>query len=74
MTDIQGLYLDYAPDGTEDDELLAIRWHMTAWDLPFQSPEAKNSLNTARDKFALCSLVQLADGIAANLYEFGDNE
>ncbi len=57
-----------------DDELLAIRWHMTAWDLPFQSPEAKNSLNTARDKFALCSLVQLADGIAANLFEFGDNE
>ena len=52
-------------------ELLAIRWHMTAWDLPMQSVEAMKSLNTARDQHPLCSLVQLADGIAANLLEFG---
>ncbi len=52
------------------EELLAIRWHMTAWDLPFQSVEAGKSLNTARDQHPLCSLVQLADGVAANLYEF----
>ncbi len=54
------------------EELLAIRWHMTAWDLPFQSVEAGKSLNTARDQHPLCSLVQLADGIAANLMEFTD--
>ena len=52
------------------EELLAIRWHMTAWDLPFQSVEAGKSLNMARDKHPLCSLVQLADGIAANLMEW----
>lgn len=52
------------------EELLAIRWHMTAWDLPMQSIEAMKSLNIARDQHPLCSLVQLADGIAANLLEF----
>lgn len=57
-----------------DDELLAIRWHMTAWNLPFQDAEAKNSLNAARDKYPLCSLVQLADGIAANLIEFNPKD
>ena len=51
------------------EELLAIRWHMTAWDLPMQSVEATKSLNAARDKHPLCSLVQLADGVAANLIE-----
>ena len=57
-----------------DDELLAIRWHMTAWDLAFQNPEARNNINTARNKYPLCSLVTLADGIAANLLEWGDDE
>lgn len=57
-----------------DDELLAIRWHMTAWDLPMQSFELKRCLNTARDEHPLCSLVQLADGIAANLIEGGGEE
>ena len=56
------------------EELLAIRWHMTAWDLPFQSVEAGKCLNTARDEHPLCSLVQLADGIAANLFEYEDND
>ena len=56
------------------EELLAIRWHMTAWDLPFQNAEAKNSLNTARDKWPLVALVQLADGVDANLMEFGSND
>lgn len=58
----------------DQEELLAIRWHMTAWDLPMQSVEAMKSLNTARDQHPLCSLVQLADGIAANLLEFGTDE
>lgn len=54
-----------------DDEMLAIRWHMTAWDLAFQNAEARNNINTARNKHPLCSLVNLADGIAANLLEWG---
>lgn len=54
-----------------DNEMLAIRWHMGAWDLAFQSPEQKNNINTARDKSPLCGLLQLADGIAANLIEWG---
>ncbi|MCQ2287557.1 MAG: HD family phosphohydrolase [Muribaculaceae bacterium] len=53
-----------------EEELIAIRWHMTAWDLAFQSPEAKNNINTARDKYPLVALLQLADGMAANMYEF----
>ena len=56
-----------------DDELLAIRWHMTAWDLPMQSLELTRCLNVARDEHPLCSLVNLADGIAANLLEW-ENE
>lgn len=52
-----------------DAEIAAIRWHMTAWDLPFQSAEAKANLNAARDKYPLCALVQLADGFASSLME-----
>jgi len=57
-----------------EEELIAIRWHMTAWDLAFQSPEAKNNINTARDKYPLVALVQLADGLAANIYEFTNKD
>lgn len=57
-----------------DDEMLAIRWHMTAWDLPFQSAELKNCLNTARNKSPLCSLIQSADTIAANILEWKKEE
>ena len=57
-----------------DDEMLAIRWHMTAWDLAFQSPEQKNNLNTARDICPLCSLVQTADTLASNIIERKDNQ
>ncbi|MBQ7280233.1 MAG: HD domain-containing protein [Bacteroidales bacterium] len=52
-----------------DDEIAAIRWHMTAWDLPFQSAEAKGNINAAKDKYPLCSLLQLADGFASSLME-----
>lgn len=57
-----------------DDEIMAIRWHMTAWDLPFQSPELKNCLNTARDKCPLCSLIQAADTLAANIIERSEEQ
>ncbi len=52
-----------------NDEMLAIRWHMAAWDLAFNSTEAKSNINAARDICPLCSLVQSADTLAANLLE-----
>ena len=55
--------------GLTQDEMLAIRWHMTAWDLPLQSPEHKESLNAAKAKTPLVSLIQSADGIASGLLE-----
>ena len=51
------------------EEMLAIRWHMSAWDLPTQSPEHRESLNAAKAKSPLVSLLQLADGFAAGLLE-----
>ena len=55
-----------------DEEIMAIRWHMTAWDLAFQSQEMKANLNAAKDKTPLCCIVQTADGLATNLLEYKD--
>ena len=52
-----------------DDEIIAIRWHMQAWDLAFQSAEAKANLNTAKQIYPLLTLIQVADGLASNLLE-----
>lgn len=51
------------------EEILAIRWHMTAWDLPFQSYELMGNLNAAREHSPLCGLLQAADALAANVLE-----
>ena len=51
------------------EEMLAIRWHIAAWDLPMQSPEHKESLNAAKSLSPLVSLIQLADGFATGLLE-----
>ncbi|MBQ3959817.1 MAG: HD family phosphohydrolase, partial [Muribaculaceae bacterium] len=48
-----------------DDEMMAIRWHMTAWDLAFQSPEMKGNLNQAKEICPLLTLIQAADGLAS---------
>lgn len=56
------------------DEMLAIRWHMGPWDLPFQSNEEKSSLNAAKDKCPLLSLIMAADGLAASLIETDFNK
>lgn len=53
----------------EPEEMLAIRWHMSAWDMPMQSPEHKESFNAAKAKSPLVSLIQTADGIATGLLE-----
>lgn len=51
------------------EEMLAIRWHMSAWDIPMQSSEHKDSFNAAKAKSPLVSLIQSADGIASGLLE-----
>ena len=51
------------------EEMLAIRWHMTAWDMPMQSAEHKESFNAAKAKTPLVSLIQNADCIASGLLE-----
>ena len=62
------MFLSWEQELTPED-MLAIRWHMTAWDLPFQDPEYQESLNAARAKTLLCSLVQVGDSIATGLLE-----
>lgn len=57
-----------------DDEIMAIRWHMTAWDLPFQSADAKGNFNTAKEICPLCSLIQCADNLASNILERKDDD
>lgn len=52
-----------------DDEIMAIRWHMHAWDLPFQSPDLKGNFQAAKSKCPLLSLIQAADGLASHLLE-----
>lgn len=52
-----------------NDELLAIRWHMGAWDLSFQSYEEKSNISAAGDTTPLVSLIQAADGLAAHILE-----
>ena len=52
-----------------EDEMVAIRWHMSAWDLPFQSAEEKSSLNAAKEKCPLLTLLQCADGMSAGMLE-----
>ena len=51
------------------DEMIAIRWHMHAWELPFQSYEAKSSFNKAKEITPLLTLIQAADGLSAGLLE-----
>ena len=52
-----------------DDEIMAIRWHMHAWDLPFQSADIKGNLHKAKEICPLLSLIQAADGLASSLLE-----
>lgn len=52
-----------------EDEILAIRWHMSAWDIPFQSYEALGNLNEAKNKCPLVVLLQAADGLSSCLFE-----
>ena len=62
------MLLSWGLDLTEA-EIMAIRWHMSAWDMPMQSAEHKESFNAAKAKSPLVSLIQTADGIATGLLE-----
>lgn len=53
----------------EQDELLAIRWHMGAWNLAFQNFEEKSCISAAADKCPLVTLIQAADNLAAHVLE-----
>ena len=51
-----------------NDEVLAIRWHMGAWELSFQSFESKSNISAASD-VPLVAILQAADALAAHLLE-----
>ena len=51
-----------------NDEMLAIRWHMGAWDLSFQSFESKSNISAASD-VPLVAILQAADALSAHLLE-----
>lgn len=50
-----------------DDEILAIRWHMGAWDLPFQSYDLIGNINKAREEHPLVLIIQAADSLSLML-------
>ena len=52
-----------------NDEVLAIRWHMGAWDLSFQSFESKSNISAASD-VPLVAVLQAADALAAHILEY----
>ena len=52
-----------------DDEIMAIRWHMGAWDLAFQSYEAKSNIGEAGNRYPLLALIQSADNMATHIME-----
>lgn len=52
-----------------NDEMLAIRWHMGAFGLNFNSYEDERCYDTARAEYPLCCIVQCADSMAAAIME-----
>ena len=53
----------------QDDEMLAIRWHMGAFGLNLNSYEEIRNYDTARLTHPLVCIVQSADSLAAGLLE-----
>ena len=50
-----------------DDEIMAIRWHMSGFDLAFQSPESRANYGAATDKCPLLAVLRAADGLASHI-------
>lgn len=53
----------------DEDEILAIRWHMGPWELAQQSIDQDRNYRTAQQYSALVPLVHTADTLAAQLLE-----
>lgn len=53
----------------QDDEMLAIRWHMGAFGLNMNSYEDERCYDTSRKLYPLVSIIQVADGLAASIME-----
>lgn len=51
-----------------NDEVIAIRWHMGAWNLSFQSYEDKCNISEASDH-PLTAVLQAADALATHILE-----
>ena len=54
-----------------EDEIMAIRWHMGAWDLSLHSYEAQKNFVEAGSHSPLVPLLQTADTLAALIVEKG---
>ncbi len=52
-----------------DDEIIAIRWHMSAWDLSFQSGSSLGNYGKAKNSCQLLTVIQCADEIASSIME-----
>ena len=52
-----------------DAEMLAIRWHMGAWSLNFQSMEEMKNMEAAKKLHPLVTIVQTADSLATSIIE-----
>ena len=52
-----------------DDEMLAIRWHMGAWGINFNSYEEIRNYDAAQTLYPLVAIVHAADSLAASIME-----
>ena len=52
-----------------DDEMLAIRWHMGAWGVNMNSYEEQRNYDASRTLYPLVTIIQTADGLAAAIME-----
>jgi hypothetical protein len=52
-----------------DSEMVAIRWHMGPWSVNMDSNEDKQSYRAAQDRYALTTIIQVADTLAAKVME-----
>lgn len=52
-----------------EDEIMAIRWHMSGFDLAFQSPESRANYGAAIERCPLLAVIKAADGLASHILE-----
>lgn len=52
-----------------DAEMLAIRWHMGPWGVNMNSYEEQKNYDAAKKLYPLVTIVQMGDGLAANIIE-----